>query len=30
VTIRCIQRADGSLPASEDEADLVAIVGRSY
>jgi prolyl-tRNA synthetase len=30
VTVRCIQRADGSVPASEDEPDLVAIVARSY
>jgi len=30
VTVRCLQRADGSLPASDDETDLVAIVGRSY
>ena len=30
VTVRCVQRADGSLPAEDDEADLVAFVGRSY
>jgi prolyl-tRNA synthetase len=30
VTVRCVQRADGSLPASDDEADLIAYVGRSY
>jgi prolyl-tRNA synthetase len=30
VTVRCLQRADGSLPASDDEADLIAFVGRSY
>jgi len=30
VTVRCLQRADGSVPASEDEADLVALVARSY
>jgi prolyl-tRNA synthetase len=30
VTVRCLQRADGSLPASEDEPDLVAYVARSY
>jgi prolyl-tRNA synthetase len=30
VTVRCLQRADGSLPSSDDEADLVAVVGRSY
>ncbi len=30
VTVRCLQRADGGLPRSEDESDLVATVGRSY
>ncbi len=30
VSIRCLQRRDGSLPASEDEPDLVALAGRSY
>ncbi|MEO7556887.1 MAG: proline--tRNA ligase [Acidimicrobiales bacterium] len=30
VTVRCLQRADGSLPDSEDEPDLVAYVARSY
>ncbi len=30
VTVRCIQRADGSVPVDEDEADLVAICARSY
>ncbi len=30
VTVRCIQRADGTVPADEDEPDLVAICGRSY
>jgi prolyl-tRNA synthetase len=30
VTVRCLQRADGGVPESEDEPDLVAIVGRSY
>ena len=30
VSVRCLQRADGSVPASRDEADLVAVVGRSY
>lgn len=30
ITVRCLQRADGSLPDSEDEADLVAYVARSY
>jgi len=30
ITVRCLQRADGSLPDSEDEPDLVAYVARSY
>jgi prolyl-tRNA synthetase len=30
VTVRCLQRADGSIPDSEDEPDLVAFVARSY
>ncbi len=30
VTVRCLQRPDGGLPATDDEADLVAVVGRSY
>jgi len=30
VTVRCLQRPDGSLPDSEDEPDLVAYVARSY
>ena len=30
VTVRCIQRTDGSVPADEDEADLVAICARAY
>jgi len=30
VTVRCIQRADGTVPAHEDEDDLYAICGRSY
>jgi prolyl-tRNA synthetase len=30
ITVRCIQRADGSVPAHEDEDDLYAICGRSY
>ncbi len=30
VTVRCIQRADGSVPANEDEPDLVAVCARSY
>src|SRR5690606_15111131 len=30
ITVRCLQRADGGLPDSEDEPDLIAIVARSY
>lgn len=30
VSVRCLQRPDGSLPATEDEDDLVAYVGRAY
>ncbi len=30
VTVRCLVRADGSVPDSEDEPDLVAYVGRAY
>ncbi|MBS1882371.1 MAG: PAS domain S-box protein [Actinobacteria bacterium] len=30
VSVRCIQRPDGSVPASEDEPDLQAIVARAY
>jgi len=30
VTVRCLQRADGSLPDSDDEADLVAFVAKAY
>jgi prolyl-tRNA synthetase len=30
VTVRCLQRRDGSIPDSEDEPDLVAFVARSY
>ena len=30
VTVRCIQRADGTIPDNEDEADLVAYCARSY
>jgi prolyl-tRNA synthetase len=30
VTIRCLLRADGSVPDHEDEPELVAVVGRSY
>jgi prolyl-tRNA synthetase len=30
VTVRCLQRADGSVPLSEDEPDLVAYCARAY
>ncbi len=30
VSVRCLLRADGSVPESQDEPDLVAIIGRSY
>ncbi|MEH1016792.1 proline--tRNA ligase [Micromonospora sp. CPCC 206060] len=30
VTVRCLLRADGSVPDSEDEPELVAILARSY
>jgi prolyl-tRNA synthetase len=30
VTVRCLQRPDGTVPDTEDEADLVAFVARSY
>jgi prolyl-tRNA synthetase len=30
VSVRCLRRADGSLPDSDDERDLVAVVARSY
>jgi prolyl-tRNA synthetase len=30
VSVRCLQRADGSVPDSEDEPDLVAYCARAY
>lgn len=30
VTVRCLQRADGTVPDSEDESDLVAVLSRAY
>lgn len=30
ITVRCLQRPDGSLPHSSDEPDLMAVCGRSY
>jgi prolyl-tRNA synthetase len=30
VSVRCLRRADGSLPESDTETDLIAVVARSY
>jgi prolyl-tRNA synthetase len=30
VSVRCLRRADGSLPEADDEGGLVAVVARSY
>jgi prolyl-tRNA synthetase len=30
ITVRCLQRADGTVPDDPDEADLRAIVARAY
>ena len=30
VSVRCLLRSDGSVPAAPDEPDLVAVVGRAY
>ncbi len=30
ITVRCLLRADGGVPDSEGEPDLVAVVGRAY
>lgn len=30
VTVRCLVRADGSVPDAEDEPDLVAVLSRAY
>ena len=30
VTVRCLQRPDGSVPEADDEPGVVAFVGRSY
>jgi prolyl-tRNA synthetase len=30
VTVRCLQRPDGSVPSTDDEPELVAYVARSY
>ena len=30
ISIRCLQRADGSVPLSVDEPDLIAYLARAY
>jgi prolyl-tRNA synthetase len=30
ISVRALYRADGSVPASQDEPDLIAILARSY
>ena len=30
VTVRCLQRPDGTVPTTRDEDDLVAVVARAY
>jgi prolyl-tRNA synthetase len=30
VSVRCLQRRDGSMPASDEEGDLVCLVAKSY
>jgi len=30
ITVRCLMRADGSMPASDTEEGLVCIVAKSY
>jgi len=30
VTVRCLQRKDGSMPASDEESELIALVAKSY
>jgi prolyl-tRNA synthetase len=30
LTVRCIQRPDGTVPESDDEPELMAVVGRAY
>jgi prolyl-tRNA synthetase len=30
LTVRCLTRADGTVPDSEDESDLIAYIARSY
>jgi prolyl-tRNA synthetase len=30
ITVRCLSRPDGSLPADEEESDIIAYLGRAY
>ena len=30
ITVRCLQRADGSVPLSESDDGVLAVVGRAY
>jgi prolyl-tRNA synthetase len=30
VTVRCLTRPDGSVPPSEDDPDVIAVIGRAY
>jgi prolyl-tRNA synthetase len=30
VTVRCLTRPDGSMPDSDDEPNLIAVLARSY
>jgi prolyl-tRNA synthetase len=30
ITVRCLQRRDGSMPLNDTEDDLVCIVAKSY
>jgi prolyl-tRNA synthetase len=30
ITVRCLVREDGSVPDSDDEAGMIAILARSY
>lgn len=30
LTVRCLQRADGTLPETDDDAEALALVARAY
>jgi len=30
ITVRCLQRRDGSMPVTDTEKDLICIVAKSY